>query len=80
MDLHIAWVELLGLWRVENGGEGIRGRCPGPRMAVDVRRLWGLRAMISSRHGLPARDICHHGYESGNVNADKVTSARFVIG
>ena len=29
--------------------------------------------MISRRHGLPVRDIGHHGWESGNVDTDKVT-------
>jgi hypothetical protein len=40
-------------------------------MAVDVRGWRGLRAVISRRHGLPARDIGHHDWESGNVVADK---------
>jgi hypothetical protein len=49
-------------------------------MAVDVRRLRGLRAVISRRHGLPARDVGHHGWESGNVDADRMTELRCVIG
>jgi hypothetical protein len=49
-------------------------------MAVDVRRLRGLRAVISRRHGLPARDVGHHDWESGNVDADTMTELRCVIG
>lgn len=49
-------------------------------MAVDVRLLRGLRAVIPRRHGLPARDVGHHDCESGNVDADKVPELRCVIG
>lgn len=50
-------------------------------MAVDVvRGRRGLRAVISRRHGLPARDVGHHDWESGIVDADKVTGLRCVIG
>ena len=36
--------------------------------------------MISRRHGLSVRDIGHHGWESGNVDTDKVTVRNCVIG
>jgi hypothetical protein len=36
-------------------------------MTVDVRGRRGLRTVISRRNGLPARDVGHHDWKSGNV-------------
>ena len=43
--------------RVEDGWEGVRGRCSTSRMSVD-RRLDGWR--VAWKHGLSPGDVGHH--------------------